>query len=294
MLAAAISLAFFFLIWGILHEGDEETPWIPAGVGSSIILAGAVILREIVLKSARERFLLAQKKLDDNIKNIPRNSFNQHSPNKLTLEQNIAIIDEINRKSEAAKILGRLPDGHLEVFEVCNEYLRRNEQELETAGTGSPRIPALRRGREIVRELHKYHLLTWAEIESRSLSKEAKERVTINDKVETAQKALTILESALHFYPNESRLIESVAVIKEFIRSIKISYMVEQAERAAFRGNNKRAISLYRDALFFLARDNAQTEETQLIAEKINEELEKLREDNTRKVKAIKPVNNND
>lgn len=294
MLAAAVSLAFFFLIWGILREGDEETPWIPAGVFSSVVLAAAVILREVILKNARERFLLAQKKLDENIKKIPVNSFGNPSSNKLTLEQNTAIIEEISRKSEAAKVLARLPDGHLEVFEICNEYLQRNERELETAGAGSPRIPALRRSRKLVGELHKYHLLAWAEIEARSLTKEAKDRVAINDKVETAQKALTILESALHFYPNEIRLTESAAVIKEFIRSIKVSYMLEQAEKAAFKGNNKRAVSLYRDALFYLARDNVQTEETQLIAEKINEEIEKLREVKTKKIKSVKSVKNND
>lgn len=279
-------------MWGILHEGDEETPWIPAGIGASVILAGAVFLREVVLKNARRRYLLAQKRLDYNIQNISVKSAKSQNSNKLSLEQNASIIEEINRKSEAAKILGKLPDGHLEVFEICNEYLLRNERELQTAGVGSPRIAALRRSREKVRNLHKFHLLTWAEIESRSLTQEAKNRVTISQKVETAQKALTILESALHFYPKEARLFESADLIKEYIGSIKISHWIEQAEKAAFKGNNKRAISLYRDALFFLARDNVQSEKTQLIAEKISGEIDKLREVRPRKIKSIKGDNN--
>ncbi len=290
ILAAAVAIAFFFLIWGILHEGDEETPWIPAGIGASVILAGAVFLREVVLKNARRRYLLAQKRLDYNIQNISVKS--AQNSNKLTLEQNAAIIEEISRKSEAAKILRKLPDGHLEVFEICNEYLLRNEKELQTAGVGSPRIAALRRSREKIRHLHKFHLLAWAEIESRLLTQEAKIRVTIADKVETAQKALTILESALHFYPNEARLFESAEVVREFISSIKISHWIEQAEKAAFKGNNKRAISIYRDALFFLARDNAQTEKTHLIAEKINTEINKLREGTPKRVKSIKADKN--
>ena len=286
ILAAAVIIAFFFLIWGILHEGSEDAPWIPAGIGAGIVLTGAVFLREIVLRNARRRFLLAQKRLDYNLQNISAKP--AQNSNKLTLEQNAVIIEEINRKSEAAKILGKLPDGHLEVFEICNEYLLRNERELQTAGVGSPRIAALRRSREKIKGLHKFHLLTWAEIESRSLTQEAKNRVTISEKVETAQKALSILESALHFYPKESRLFESADLIREYIVSIKISHLFEAAEKAAFKGNNKRAISIYRDALFLLARDNAQTEKTQLIAEKINGAINKLREVKPKKVKSIK------
>lgn len=291
ILAAAISGAFFFLILGILHEGGEEKPWIAAGIGAGIVLASAAFLREIVLRNARRRFLLAQKKLDYNLKNVsvkaPQNS------NKLTLEQNAAIVEEISRKSEAAKILGKLPDGHLEVFELCNEYLLRNKRELQNAGVGSPRIAALRRSRERVKDLHKFHLLAWAEIESRSLTHEAKNRATISEKIAAAQKALSILESALHFYPQESRLFESADLLREYISSIKISDLIEQAEKAAFKGSNKRAISIYRDALFFLARDNAQNEKTQLIAEKINGEIDKLREIKPKKVKSIKRDENN-
>lgn len=290
ILTAAIAIAFFFLIWGILHEGSEEAPWGPAGIGAGFILAGAAFLREIVLRRARRRFLLAQKRLDYNIQNISVKP--TPNSNKLTLEQNAAIVEEINRKSEAAKILGRLPDGHMEVFELCNEYLLRNERELQTAGVGSPRIGALRRSREQVRDLHKYHLLTWAEIQSRALTQEAKNSVTITEKVETAHKALNILESALNFYPKEARLFESADLIREYISSIKVSDLIEQAEKAAFKGNSKRAISIYQDALFFLSRNNVQTEKMQLITEKINGEINKLTKVKPRKVKSIKENEN--
>lgn len=288
ILAAAVAIAFFFLIWGILHEGDEETPWVPAGILASIILAGAVFLREVVLRNARRRFLSAQKRLDLNVLHISAKNAHGQNTNKLTLEKNAAVVEEIFKKSDAAKILARLPDGHLEVFEICNEYLLRNEKELQTAGVGSPRIAALRSSRNKIRDLHKFHLLTWAEIESRSLTQEAKNRATMADKVEAAQKALTILESALHFYPEESKLFESAEVIKEFISSIKISHWLEQAEKAVFKGNSKRAISIYRDALFFLARNNVNNQRTQEIAEQINGEIEKLRADNPKKVKPLK------
>lgn len=278
ILAIAVTIAFFFLAWGILHEESDDMGYIPAGIGASLVLVGAVFLREVVLRKARNRYLLAERKLDYNLKNAFLHQQPNRNPNKLTLEKNAAIIGEIKKKSEAAQVLGKLSDGHWEVFEMCNEYLTINESEMKTVGIGSPRLAALRRGREIVGELHRYHLLAWAEIESRALTQEAKNRVTMSEKLETAQKALTVLDSALQFYPDESKLLESEEALKEFAASIKVSHRIEQAERAAFKGNYKRAISHYRDALFFLARENVQAQEKEVIAEKINAEISKLRE----------------
>ncbi|MEP6903844.1 MAG: hypothetical protein ABJA66_19130, partial [Actinomycetota bacterium] len=154
---------------------------------------------------------------------------------------------------------------------------------LETVGAGSPRLAALRRSREIVNNLHKFHLLTWAEIESRRLTQEAKNRVTMAEKTETAQKALNVLTNALTFYPNEQRLIESEQAVKEFVVSIRVAHWIEQAERSAFKGNFKRAVSHYKDVLFFLARENTQSKETDLLAEQINVEIKNILEISTTK-----------
>jgi hypothetical protein len=85
------------------------------------------------------------------------------------------------------------------------------------------------------------------------------------------------MNSALHFYPKETRLIESETILKDFIASIKVSHWIEQAERAAFKGNSKHAVSLYQDALFFLDREQVKAEERDAIAERINFEIESLR-----------------
>ena len=248
-----------------------------AGIGASFVLGGAVVLREVVLRKSRENYLIAERKLDYNLKNfqIPRSSGEE---NKISLEKNAAIIKSIEKKSEAARVLGKISSGHLEVFEICNEYLAMAEKQLETVGVGSPRLAGLRRGREIVGEMHRYHLLSWAETESLSLTQKAKNYATISEKINTAQAALAVIDTALGFYPNEARLTESEAALKGFIGSIKVSHWVEQAERAAFKGNSKRAISLYRDALFFLARENVRSEERDAVAVKINAEIESLRE----------------
>lgn len=277
ILATAVTIAFFFLVWGIFHEGEEETPWMVAGIGASLVLGSAVVVREIFLRKAKNRYLLVERKLDYNVKTFPPPPPRLAEGNKLSLERNAAIIKDIQKKSEAARGLGKISGGHLEVFEICNEYLSVTERQMETVGVGSPRIAALRRGREIVGDLHHYHLLSWAEIESRTLTQKARNYATISEKLNTAHEALTVLNSALQFYPNDPRLTQSESALKDFISSIKVSHWIEQAERAAFKGNYKRAISLYRDAQFFLAREDVNTEEREAIAEKINFEIESIR-----------------
>lgn len=276
ILAAATAIAFFFFIWWILHEGGEEIPYIPAGIGASIILGGAVFLREVILRRARQRFLMTQKILDHNLNRAGRVSGGQNARKKLSIKQNAAIIEQIKRKSEAALILDKFSEGHWEVFELCNKYLYQNKRELETVGVGSPRLAAFRKGREIVREIHKLHLLNWAEIESRSKLATAKNQLSVAEKLEFTQKAITILDKALEFYPQESRLLESVEAVKEFNSSIKISHLIEAAEKAAFKGEKAEAVNIYRDALYFLNKEPFQNAERRLIEENIIAEIEKI------------------
>lgn len=278
ILATTVTIALFFLVWTILSEGSEEIPLVVAGIFAGAALGSAVAVREIFLKKRRNRYLLAERTLDYNVRDFSAQTRFGDGANKLTLEKNAAIVKEIQKKSEAARILGTISGGHLEVIEVCRNYLSIAEKQMETVGAGSPRLAGLRRGREIIGELHRFHLLSWAEIESRALTQKAKNYVTISEKLNTAQEALTVLDSAMQFYPNEPRLTESESALKEFIASIKVSHWIEQAERSAFKGNYKRAVSLYRDALFFLAREDVKAESRDAIADKINAEIESLRE----------------
>ena len=59
--------------------------------------------------------------------------------------------------------------------------------------------------------------------------------------------------------------------------SIRVSDLVEKAERSAFKGDVREAVSLYRDALFYLGRDNVQTDDRQQAANHINAEIDKIR-----------------
>lgn len=276
ILAAAGAIACFFFLWWILREGGEEVPYIPAGIGASLVLVGAVFLREVILRKARLRYLQAQKMLDYNINKVGNFSARPDQRNKLSIEQNASIVDEIKKKSEAALILEKFSDGHWEVFDLCNSYLHRNKNELQTVGVGSPRLAAFRRSREIVKEIHRRHLLVWAELESRANLKNAQNQIALSDRLVFTQKALSILDTALEFYPGEAQLRDSVEAVKEFNSSVKLSHLIESAEKAAFKGDEPEALNLYRDALFFLQKDEFQSPERRLIEENIVAEIEKI------------------
>jgi hypothetical protein len=58
--------------------------------------------------------------------------------------------------------------------------------------------------------------------------------------------------------------------------SIRVSGLVERAERAVFKGDNGEALGLYRDALYYLARDNVYTDEREEAAKRISSEIDKI------------------
>lgn len=275
-LAIGVAVAVFFLGWGILHDGQESMPWIPAGIISGLIILGAVFLREIILRRYRRRYMIDERRLDRNLRAVRASNSAARATGKLSIERNADLVRRIKKKSAAAKTLMRLPDGHFEVFEFCSEYLALTDAELPTVGTGSPRLAALRKGRETAENTRKEHLLLWAEIEAKRLTKEAIGRVTISERIETAQKASDVLETALEYYPDEEALISSKLAVAQVIGSMRVGHWIEQAERAQFKGNYRRAVSLYKDALFFLARDGDQVPDAASVAERINREIEKI------------------
>jgi hypothetical protein len=274
ILAASVAIAFFFLVWGILNEGQDETPWVPAGIGGAMILSAAVILREIFLRGRRNRFLISERRIDQSVRGIAQRA-QARDPEKLTLERNASILREISRKSEAAKVLARFAEGHRDVFELCEEYLGVVRKELPKVSAGSPRLVALLRGTEVAGRYHYYHMLQWAEIESRTLTKDAGKRDRISDKLDSAQSALGVVEFALKSYPEEPALLDSQKVLLELVASIKVKDLMAKAERSAFKGNHQKALSLYQDALFFLQRENAQIEGE--LIDHINEEISRIR-----------------
>src|SRR5262249_43050927 len=135
---------------------------------------------------------------------------------------------------------------------------------------------ALKAGQNRVRELQKHHLLTWARNSARTLTFEAQQRVRLYEKVETANRALNCIDTALKVYPDEQELNVSALAVREFITSSRVAHWVELAERSAFKGQYQRAIDCYRDALFYLTRERADAA-SEPAAERISREIEMLR-----------------
>lgn len=277
VLSTLTAVGLFFVLWGILNEGNEQTPWAIGAASGGFVLLSAIFLREVILRKARNRFLDRRRQLDKSIRGVAKRIAADVRPGKLTLERNIAILADIGNKSAAAKVLGKFAAGHREVFQMCEEYMAAAASELPNVGIGSPRIAALRNGNKTASAYHRYHLLQWAEIEARTLTLEANNRVRIEEKLETAQKAISAVELGLKYYPEETSLLDSHKVLQEFVASIKVSDAVEKAERAYFKGNVEQAVSFYQDALYELSLDEGGPERA-VAVERIEFELDRIRQ----------------
>lgn len=274
VLAMAVAAAFFFLIWGLLNDNAVENPWITSGISASIVLAGVVILREVILRRARSRFFRHQRAVETA---AAYSGSERRESSKLTIERNAAILKQIRQKSDAAKVLNTLSAGHREVFELCAEYLAIVDRDLRSIKNGSKRLEPLLKGRTKAVEYHRFHMLSWAEIETKALTNEAITRTETDEKVKAAQDALGVVDAALTVYPSEQALLDSRDLLSEMAVSIRVSHWVEEAERAAFKGDYAGAKSLYRDALFYLGRDNVHNAERERAALRINHEIERIR-----------------
>jgi hypothetical protein len=271
--AIVASIGLFLTLWWMLVSGGDEAPWLPAGLAASVVLLIALSAREVVMRRAWTRYLL-----ENDINNRSSESHRSHQPQKKTYSSSLlsAALRAIQKQSQAADAPGGSPEAHLEVFHLCQEYLNSTDEALRT-NLASEKSIALRSGQERARAIQKHHMLTWAKDTTRLLTREAQQKARVTDKIETANRALECLDSALKAYPAESELNESKLAIWEYIGSVKVAHWVELAERAAFKGHYKRAINRYMDALFYLNRETMREEVRAAGAEKIEREIAALR-----------------
>ncbi len=273
--AIVISVGLFFGLWWILVTGGDEAPWLPAGLAASVVLLVSLSAREVVMRRAWTRYLL-------------ENGIRQNSPSRcresgrsqkkgFSASLHSAALRAIQKQSTAADRPGSTPETHLDVAQLCHDYLASTDEAIRSGSFGSEKGIALRAGQERVRSLHRHHLLTWARAQSQLLTHEAQQRARTFDKIETATRAIDCIDSALRVYPDETALNESRVAIGEFIASVKVAHWVELAERSAFKGHYRRAIDRYRDALFYLNQDVVKEEVRVAGTEKIEREIEKLK-----------------
>jgi hypothetical protein len=84
-----------------------------------------------------------------------------------------------------------------------------------------------------------------------------------------------VLDIALLSYPHYATLLESRKVLHEVVSSVKVADLMEKAEKASFKGNEKRALSLYQDALFLITREDPVANDDTI--QRLNDEIAKLR-----------------
>ena len=275
MAAIVIAVGVFIGLWWILVSSGDEAPWLPAGLAASAVLLVALSAREVLMRRAWTRYLLENGIHE---KHPPRSRESSRSQKKgfsSSLHSNA--LRTIQKQSTAADRRGANPEAHLDVAQLCQEYLASTDEAIRSGSYGSEKGIAIRAGQERVRALHRHHLLTWAKGQSRALTHEAQQRARSFDKIETATRAIDCIDSALRVYPDEAELNESRVAIGEFIASVKVAHWVELAERSAFKGHYRRAIDRYKDALFYLNQDVVKDEVRIAGTEKIKREIAELR-----------------
>lgn len=273
--AGAAAVALFFTLWWMLHSGGDDAPWVPAGLAASVVMLVAIAAREVVMRRAWTRYLLERDwREQTKSETSPRDG---SSSGSRVMDSHSAALRGVKRQCAEADAPGALPEAHLEAYLSCQEYLENADESLRSTVVRNETRTALHVGQEHVRALARQHLLDWAREASRNWTHEAQQRVRLSDKIETAQRALGVIDLALKLYPEETDLRESEAAVHEFISSAKVAHWVEIAERAAFKGYYARAIDRYRDALFYLSRGSMNEENRAETAAQIGREIELLR-----------------
>ncbi len=273
MAAIGAAICVFFGLWWLLVIGGDETPWISAGLAAGLLLLVALSAREVVMRRAWTRYLL-EHGVQENASRTTSDS-TEGSKKTYSTSRHSSALKAIQTQAAEADA-SSIPERHLEVFRLCQNYLASTDESLRSSSLTAEKRNSIRSGQERARALEKHHLLTWARDSSRTFTHEAQRRARTSDKIETANRALDCLDSALKVFPAEPELNASKLAIREFIASVKVAHWVELAERAAFKGHYRRAIDRYKDALFYLGRDSAKDDVRSAGAERIGHEIELL------------------
>lgn len=286
MLAAgATALGLFFIMWWMLNSSGDEAPWVPAGLAASVVMLVAIAAREVVMRRAWTRYILDHDRRDKIRSETSRRSSGSHSSSKTSgthrtsraMDANSAMLRALQKQCADADAAGSLPEAHLEAYLSCQDYLESADDALRSGSTTGDARVTLRAGQERVRSLARHHMLSWARGAARALTHEAQLRVRLSDKIETATRALEVIESATRLYPEEAELHNSEQAVREFISSAKVAHWVELAERSAFKEQYARAIDRYRDALFYLSREKMAEDVRAETATRIEREIDLLR-----------------
>jgi len=282
-LAFFVGIFVFVVVLAFLYDGYDESPWVVAALSSIVPIVSFVLFREVVLRRSMERERAARR-LAHHLSAAKKHGREREDRDKFTLEHNERFLSEIRSKSEAAKVLGNLAEAHKEVFELCDEYFMIASREISNARVGSPRVPALRKGSIAAAKRHRFHMLKWAELRSRSFTSEAKNADSFDSKIAAAEAALDAVQRAIEVYPNENALTDSREVLQTFLASTRLRSFLDQAEEAEIAGKLESALRNYNNALIELNRHSGAFDDREAFGLKIRSEvgrLERLMENRT-------------
>lgn len=275
LLTVFVAGIIFLLILAGLHDGYGEAPWAAAGLAAVGFAATLGLFREVVLRRIRQR-ALAERRLAAHLRVVPRGRQDDILNGRITIEQNIEMLEQISAKSEAAKVLGKVADAHREVFELCEKYLTAVSEALQTARAGSPRIPVLRKGRRFAAGRHRSHMLRWAEIKAAAFTAEPADAASLGRRISLAREALAAVDRAIEVYPDENALLDSKAILDIFLFSGRLRESIDKAERADAAGNSHEAIRHYSDALSDLKNSDVAFSEREAVFSWIRSEIDRI------------------
>ncbi len=286
--AGMIAVAIFFALWWLLQANGDETPWVPAGLVAAVVMLIAAAAREVLVRRVSTQYLLEQDRHVSTTGHTKKHSSSDGSSGGRSgtrIARFTTALRSLQQQSAQVNAAANSsPEAHLELYHACKQFLASVEEAFGSSNTrntgtlhNSESRAVLRAGQERVRVLAKQHLLAWARAASRVLTHEAQRRALLADKIETATRAIDVIESALKLYPDEPELKSSALAVQELIATIKVAHWVELAERAAFKGQFVKAIDRYQDALFYLSRGAIKEESRDEAAERIEREVELLR-----------------
>ena len=274
--ASAISVTLFLTLWWMLASSDMEAAWIPALLAASAVMLVAGAGREIAMRRAWARYM-QDLEMEMRGQPLPRRSGKRPSRDPLVVRNSAAVLRALQQRLTELDTPDAPPEAHLEAYRLCAQYLVNTDEALRAPGIATDARVAVRAGQERARVWQKRHLLAWARGAAQSLTQEAKRRTHVTERVETAQRALEVIEEALRAYPTEAELLDSAAAVREFIASAQVAHWVELAERSVFKGHYTQAIDHYHDALFYLSRAEMDEAPRAEAAKRIRREIEMLR-----------------
>lgn len=272
----AVGVLVFVLVASWLNNGVDDAPFIIASLCAVAAVGGLVLFEELYLRPRRVR-AKASRKLSKRVLGATRRRAAGEGE-KFSLSRNEDFLNEISKKSEAAKVLGKFADAHKEVYELCESYLELITLELDRVRVGSPRIAAFRKGSRFAKDRHRFHMLKWAEISSRSFSEEARSDQSVKEKIDAAENARSAVDRAIVSYPDEPALTESRSLLESFILTARVGDSIEAAEMEARSGNGRAALDKYKRVLRDVDKFDGHLPERPFIRNKLMLEIEKLSE----------------